>query len=84
VHVSLDADSDRARIAVSDTGAGIPAVDRERIFERFVRLDTASGHGGGGLGLPIARWVAQLHRGSLTLEASGPGGSRFVAVLPRH
>jgi len=84
VHVSLDADPDRARIAVSDTGAGIPAGERERIFERFVRLDASSGHGGGGLGLPIARWVAQLHRGTVTLEASGPGGSLFVVVLPRH
>jgi len=82
VHVSLDADPDRARISVSDTGPGIPEVERERIFERFVRLDAATD--GGGLGLPIARWVAQLHRGTLTLESSGPGGSRFVAVLPLH
>jgi signal transduction histidine kinase len=84
VHVSLDADPDRARIAVSDTGPGIPVLERERIFERFVRLEAASTDGGGGLGLPIARWVAQLHRGTLTLESSGPGGSRFVAVLPLH
>jgi len=82
VLVSLDADPDRARISVSDTGPGIPEVERERIFERFVRLDAATD--GGGLGLPIARWVAQLHRGTLTLESSGPGGSRFVAVLPLH
>ncbi|MEO7270370.1 MAG: ATP-binding protein [Vicinamibacterales bacterium] len=82
VQVSLDADADRARIAVSDTGPGIAAIDRERIFERFVRLDAGGTDGGGGLGLPIARWVAQLHRGTLTLDASGPGGSRFVALLP--
>jgi two-component system, OmpR family, sensor kinase len=81
VQVAVEADADRAEIAVCDTGPGIPESDRERIFERFVRLD-ANGSGGGGLGLPIARWVAQLHRGTLALESTGPGGSRFVAVLP--
>jgi signal transduction histidine kinase len=81
VQVAVQADADRAEIAVSDTGPGIPDSDRERIFERFVRLD-GNGSGGGGLGLPIARWVAQLHRGTLALESTGPGGSRFVAVLP--
>jgi signal transduction histidine kinase len=82
VQVALDADAERARIAVSDTGPGVPESERERIFERFVRLDAAGSDGGGGLGLPIARWVAQLHRGTLALEATGPGGSCFVAVLP--
>jgi two-component system OmpR family sensor kinase len=82
VQVALDADADRAHIAVSDTGPGIPESDRERIFERFVRLDATGADGGGGLGLPIARWVAQLHRGTLGLERTGPTGSRFVATLP--
>jgi two-component system, OmpR family, sensor kinase len=82
VQVTLDADATRAQIAVSDTGPGIPESDRERIFERFVRLDGIGSNGGGGLGLPIARWVAQLHRGTLALESTGSDGSRFVAVLP--
>jgi signal transduction histidine kinase len=82
VQVAVRADDHRAEIAVCDTGPGIPDSDRERIFERFVRLDTSGSVGGGGLGLPIARWVAQLHRGTLALESTGPGGSRFVAVLP--
>jgi heavy metal sensor kinase len=72
-----------AALAVSDTGCGIAAADRERIFERFVRLDLArENRGGAGLGLPIARWIAESHGGTLTLEASGPHGSTFVARLP--
>ena len=84
VQVGVEAANGQARIAVSDTGTGIPPSDRERIFERFVRLDPAGSPGGGGLGLPIARWVAQLHGGTLALETTGPGGSCFVAVLPLH
>jgi heavy metal sensor kinase len=82
VQVAVEATVDRAQITVSDTGPGIPDSDRERIFERFVRLGANASDGGGGLGLPIARWVAQLHRGTLALESTGPGGSRLVAVLP--
>ena len=82
VQVALEADGARATIAVSDTGTGIAPRDRERIFERFVQLEAAVENGGGGLGLPIARWVADLHGGTLALESTGPAGSRFVAVLP--
>jgi two-component system, OmpR family, sensor kinase len=72
-----------ARIAVVDSGAGIPLADRERIFERFVRLDEARENlGGAGLGLPIARWIAESHGGSLMLESSGSHGSVFVVQLP--
>lgn len=84
VTVSLDAIGGSAAIAVSDTGPGIPPAERERIFERFVRLDEARGDtsGGAGLGLSIARWIAQSHDGTLTLEQTGPSGSTFVAHLP--
>jgi heavy metal sensor kinase len=72
-----------AEIAVSDTGGGILPSDRERIFERFVRLDAArSNADGAGLGLPIARWIAEIHQGTITLDESGPSGSTFVARLP--
>lgn len=67
-------------IRVADQGSGIPRADRERIFERFVRLN---GSEGAGLGLPVARWVAQAHGGELVLEASGPDGSVFSVHLPR-
>jgi len=70
----------RAVIRIADEGAGIPDADRERIFERFTRLDEHAG--GAGLGLPIARWIAEAHGGTLELESSGPQGSAFVVTLP--
>jgi heavy metal sensor kinase len=70
-------------IRVADTGPGIPETDRARIFDRFVRLDDARTGRGTGLGLPIARWIAEVHGGTLVLESSGPGGSTFCATLAR-
>jgi heavy metal sensor kinase len=67
-------------IRVVDNGTGIPAADHERIFQRFVRLDTQTG--GAGLGLPIARWIAEAHAGRLVLESSGDTGSVFTVTLP--
>jgi signal transduction histidine kinase len=81
VRTTIAARGDAIVIAVEDEGPGIPAADRERIFERFVRLQ--QGSDGAGLGLPLARWIAEAHRGSLTLEVSGPTGSRFTVRLPR-
>jgi signal transduction histidine kinase len=66
-------------LRVADTGPGIPETERERIFERFVRLDPARHEAGAGLGLSIARWIAEVHGARVALEASGPGGSVFVA-----
>jgi two-component system, OmpR family, sensor kinase len=68
-------------IRITDDGDGIPDHERHRIFQRFVRLDTRSP--GAGLGLPIARWIAEAHSGSLVLESSGRAGSCFVVSLPR-
>jgi heavy metal sensor kinase len=68
------------RVEVRDSGSGVPPELRERIFERFFRVDGTSGTG---LGLPIARWVAEAHGGRLRLESSDSGGSVFVATLPR-
>lgn len=82
VDVSLAKGGEGVVLRVADTGPGIPPEDRERIFERFVRLDPARGAGGAGLGLAIARWVAEAHGGGVHIVSSGPGGSIFTANLP--
>jgi heavy metal sensor kinase len=83
VTVSVSSDAGSAAITVSDTGPGIPPADRARVFERFVRLDPArSATSGAGLGLPIARWIAERHEGTLTVEQSTAGGCLFVVRLP--
>jgi heavy metal sensor kinase len=72
-------------MAVEDTGPGIDPRDTARIFEPFVRLDTARDResGGSGLGLAIARSIIVAHRGSLAVERRDPTGSRFTIHLPR-
>ncbi|MFJ8665213.1 ATP-binding protein [Streptomyces sp. NPDC093600] len=73
-----------AVVAVTDDGEGVPAAERERVFERFVRLDDARtrDEGGAGLGLAIARDVARRHGGDLTVTAGPSGGARFALRLP--
>ncbi|ORV96798.1 sensor histidine kinase [Mycobacterium kyorinense] len=72
-----------AEVTVTDTGPGIPDDERERIFERLVRLDAARArdHGGAGLGLSIARALARAHGGDLACLAHS-GGARFRLTLP--
>jgi signal transduction histidine kinase len=72
-------------VAIEDEGPGVPADQRERIFERFVRLPSAGAEvvEGSGLGLAIVRVIIQLHRGTIRAEA-GPrkGGLRLIFELP--
>lgn len=82
VDISLSATDSRLLVRVSDTGPGIPTEDRERVFERFVRLDHARAAGGSGLGLAIARWIAEAHGGTLRVESSNSSGTVFAASLP--
>jgi signal transduction histidine kinase len=73
----------RVRIEVADEGLGIPAEESERVFERFYRGDPArSGAGGAGLGLAIARWIVDLHGGTIRVEQGEPRGCRMVVELP--
>ncbi|WP_158277268.1 ATP-binding protein [Serinibacter arcticus] len=71
-------------MVVDDDGAGIPEAERERVFERFVRLDEARERdgGGSGLGLAIARELAREQGGDVTLAESPSGGLRAVLRLP--
>lgn len=86
VHLSLTVSQTDAVITVDDDGPGIHPHDRERVFQRFTRLDQARDphRGGTGLGLAIARQVARSHHGHLTATDSPQGGARFTLVLPRQ
>ena len=74
-----------AVVAVEDHGKGIPESHRERIFERFHRVDPSRSDrtGGSGLGLAIVRGIAKLHGGEVRLESVKPSGCRFSLEFPR-
>jgi signal transduction histidine kinase len=84
VTLSLYADGTDAVLVVADDGPGVPAADRDKVFERFTRLDqsrtrTSSG-GGAGLGLAICKQIVERHGGRISVESGE--GARFVVVLP--
>jgi signal transduction histidine kinase len=83
VAFAVSSHGDRVRLSVTDDGPGIPPRDRERVFERFVRLDSARAHEGtgAGLGLAIVRGIVQAHDGTVWVEDGAPG-ARFVVELP--
>ena len=84
VLLSAGADGGYQRISVCDDGPGIPAADRERVFQRFTRLDDARARdaGGSGLGLAIVRELVRRHHGTVTLGDAEPG-LRADVRLPR-
>lgn len=73
----------RVRLVVTDDGPGVPPADRERVFERFTRLDEARGRdaGGAGVGLAIVREAVQRHGGTVAITGADPG-ARVVVELP--
>jgi signal transduction histidine kinase len=82
VTVSAMAEAGRLVIEVADEGPGIPVEQRERVFERFTRGDRSTG-GGTGLGLAIARWVVELHDGTISVVDQEPAaGCRIRVALP--
>jgi PAS domain S-box-containing protein len=84
VEVSTASADGRAVLTVTDTGAGIPAADLERIFERFYRTAAATRQviPGTGLGLAIARAIVDGHNGSITVASTEGQGSTFTVRLP--
>jgi len=80
--VKVLSDNDRILLSVSDRGPGIPEGDRDRVVERFVRLERSRSEPGSGLGLSLASAVARLHGGELQLEDNRPGLNAVIA-LPR-
>lgn len=84
IRATVRRDGGQVVLAVSDDGAGVPEAERERIFERFVRLDDARSRddGGAGLGLAIARDVAHRHGGTLEVGRAEAGGALFELRLP--
>ncbi|WP_245792514.1 sensor histidine kinase [Bowdeniella nasicola] len=85
VNLGVSADSEVVRIAVVDEGIGVSPDQKERIFERFYRVDDARSRetGGTGLGLSIVKHIAADHGGTVTLWSEPGRGSTFTLVLPR-
>ena len=84
VNITLQTTTRTVRLAVADDGPGIPPADRQRIFERFIRLDTARTRdsGGAGLGLAIVHDVVTNHNGTITITDTHPHGATFTVDLP--
>ncbi len=84
VFLSLHKDAGYAELIVRDTGIGIPEEDMPFIFDRFYRVDKARtrAHGGSGLGLSIARWIVDVHKGTLDVDSKVGKGTTFTVRLP--
>jgi signal transduction histidine kinase len=75
-------DASMIQLSISDSGIGIPAEHKERIFERFYQAHKGDVVGGLGLGLFISRQIIQMHGGTIHVESLTPKGTRFVITLP--
>ena len=84
IRVSLVGAPGTVRVTVDDSGPGIPPAQRERVFERFVRLDASRSGSGTGLGLAIARMIARLHGGEVGIQGSPLGGASLHMLLARE
>lgn len=84
ITVTVSDRGDPLQVSVTDTGEGIPADALERVFDRFYRVDSSRARGAGhfGLGLSIARRIAELHGAALTVESRLGEGARFTARFP--
>ena len=81
ITLSVEEVGGAVRLSVADNGPGIPAAERERVLQRFVRLDPSRTEPGSGLGLALVGAIATFHRGAISLEDAGPG-LRAVLTIP--
>ncbi|EKZ99442.1 sensor histidine kinase [Cupriavidus metallidurans] len=81
ISVTVERSDSTLCILVDDSGPGIPSAERERVFERFVRIAGTPG-AGSGLGLSIVRQICEAHQGSVRLESGEKGGLRVRVTLP--
>lgn len=84
IRIALEPRRQQAWITVQDTGPGVPAEMRDKVFERFVQVEDGdySRHGGTGLGLAIVKEFVELHHGEVRLNAAEGGGALFRLELP--
>ena len=86
VRITIEDDDDYVKVSVSDQGVGIPENALPYIFDRFFHVEEIGDElfGGLGLGLSIARWVAEAHGGNLTVESQQGEGTTFTLWLQTH
>jgi signal transduction histidine kinase len=84
IEIEMGKDNSKAYIKIKDDGIGIPQEDIPHIFDRFYRVDKARAKetGGAGLGLAIAKWIIEEHRGSVIVKSELGKGSEFTITLP--
>ena len=84
VKVSLATHGPLVRLSVDDDGPGIAPTDRDKVFERFARLQEGRTRdaGGSGLGLALTKRIVEAHGGRIFVETAGIGGASFVVELP--
>jgi signal transduction histidine kinase len=83
VGIEVAGDQTQVHITIKDTGIGISSSDLSRVFERFYRCDQSRSLAGTGLGLSLARAIARVHGGDITVVSMPNQGSTFAVTLPK-
>lgn len=80
--VRLECTGDHVEVQVADSGPGVPAAERQRVFERFVRVGSRGSRPGTGLGLSLVAESVRAHAGTVSYQETRGGGATFVVALP--